>query len=210
MAALSFDRPARAGPQTPNMATLDRVEGLVIEGIAIVSADGMIADLGGIQPPGLLIEADQRFFRETLDAADVLVHGRNSSEGGARAERRRRIVLTRQIATIAHDPDNKRAVLWNPAGAAFSAAWALLAPAGGRATVIGGTEVFGLFLGAGYDRFHLTRTSATRLPGGRPVFPGVPERTPEELLIERGLKPESTCVLDRSAGLTATTWRRES
>lgn len=192
------------------MATLDRVEGLVIEGIAIVSADGMIADAKGIQPPGLLIEADQRFFRETLDAADVLVHGRNSCEGGADAGQRRRIVLTRRIATIARDIENRRAILWNPAGAAFSAAWALLAAPGARATVIGGTEVFGLFLDAGYDRFHLTRTSATRLPGGRPVFPGVPDRTPEELLIARGLKPGSTCVLDRSVGLTATTWRREN
>ena len=182
--------------------------GFVVEGLAIVSADGMIADANGVQPPALLLEADQRFFRERLDAADVLVHGRYSAEGGAGAAKRRRIVLTRRIASTAADPDNPNAVLWTPLGVPFQAAWLLLGLPPGQIAVIGGTEVFGLFLRQRYDVFHLSRADSIHLPGGRPVFPGVPATTPEQMLAGSGLKPETTRVLDDSAGLTLVTWRR--
>ncbi len=184
-----------------------RVEGLIVEGLAIVSADGMIADASGIQPAGLLLEADQRFFRAMIEKADVLVHGRNSGEGGAGAERRKRIVLTRRIPALAPDPDNEHAVLWNPAGAPFGQAWTRLGLRRGRAIVIGGTEAFGLFLQTGYDMLHLSRAGQTRLPGGKPVFPGVPEKSPEELLTQRGLRPDPAQMLDARQGLTLTTWR---
>lgn len=185
------------------------VAGLTIEGAAIVSADGMIADAAGEQPPGLLIDADQRFFRSRLDAADVVVHGRNSGEGGPEAAQRRRIMLTRRVIGPVRDPGNPLAVLWNPSAAPFDAACALVgAPAGGTAVVIGGTDVFGLFLEVGYDVFHLSRAAGVRLPGGRPVFPGVPAVSPEEMLARHGLKPDATRVLDPSAALTITAWRR--
>jgi dihydrofolate reductase len=186
----------------------DRIEGLLVEGLAIISADGMIADAAGVQPDALKLDADQRFFRRTVRAADVLVHGRNSGEGGPQAGERRRIVLTRRIAGAVRDPDHANTVLWNPAGAPLAQAWALLGAAGGRLAVIGGTDVFGLFLERGYDLFHLSRAGRVRLPGGRPVFPGVPEDSPEELLADHGLKPDATQVLDPSADLTLTTWRR--
>ena len=185
-----------------------RIEGLVVEGLAIVSADGMIANAAGVQPDALKLEADQRFFHNHLRAADVLVHGRNSGEGGADAARRRRIILTRRVKSVACDPANANAVLWNPAGASFEAAWALLGVPGGRAAIIGGTDVFGLFLQRGYDIFHLSRVTGVELPGGRPVFPGVPGRSPEQLLASRGLTPDTMRVLDWPARLTLTTWRR--
>ena len=47
--------------------------------------------------------------------------------------------------------------------------------------MIGGTDVFDLFLDR-YDSFYLTRGPRIRLPGGRPVFPGVPAPTPEAVL----------------------------
>src|SRR5438552_1847012 len=97
-----------------------------IEGLAIVSADGMIADATGAQPDALKLEADQRFFFATLDRADALAHGRHSAEGDPARGRRRRIVLTRSIAGVARDPASDRAVLWNPAGAAFEQAWEAL------------------------------------------------------------------------------------
>ena len=75
------------------MARPDRIEGL-----AIVSADGMIADARGIQPDALKLEADQRFFHAKLDEATALAHGRNSGEGGPHMARRRRLILTRRIA----------------------------------------------------------------------------------------------------------------
>ena len=185
------------------MARPDRIEGL-----AIVSADGMIADAGGVQPDALKLEADQRFFHAMLDDATALAHGRNSGEGGPRMARRRRLILTRRIAGLARDPQNEMAVHWNPAGATLEQTWEALGLSGGFLAVIGGTEPFGLFLELGYDAFHLSRTSHARLPGGRPVFPGVPSRTPEALLAQHGLKPGPVRVLDDKAGLTMVAWHR--
>jgi dihydrofolate reductase len=179
-----------------------------IEGLAIVSADGMIADAQGVQPAALKLEADQRFFYETLDKAAALVHGRHSGEGGPHAARRRRLILTRSIGGLAADPTNRNAVLWNPASASLDDAWAWLGLAGGMLAVIGGTQAFGMFLEHGYDAFHLSRAAYAELPGGRPVFPGVPARTPEQLLAAHGLRPDPTRILDRDAGLSLVTWRR--
>lgn len=179
-----------------------------IEGLAIVSADGMIADANGIQPDTLKPEADQEYFRAHCAAADALVHGRHSGEGGPEAPRRRRLILTRRVAGLARDPDNANAWFWNPAKATLEQAWEALGLSGGVLAVIGGTEGFGLFLERGYDAFHLSRVATIRLPGGRPVFPGVPARSPEDLLAEHGLKPGATQVLDASVGLTLTRWER--
>lgn len=179
-----------------------------IEGIAIVSADGMIADARGVQPDALRLQADQRFFHATLDRATALLHGRASGEGGPHMARRRRLVLTRGIAGLSHDPRNDRTVYWNPAGATLEQAWAALGLSGGVLAVIGGMEPFGLFLETGYDAFHLSRASLTALPGGRPLFPGIPPRSPDELLRHHGLTPGAARVLDEAAGLTLVTWRR--
>ena len=51
-----------------------------IEGYAIVSADGMLANAAGIMPPELKFDADQRFFAHGLDGVDAVVHGRHSHE----------------------------------------------------------------------------------------------------------------------------------
>jgi dihydrofolate reductase len=178
-----------------------------IEGYAIVSADGMLADATGVMPETLKFEADQRFFERGLDGVDAVVHGRNSHEHHPHSDLRRRIVLSRQVTAIAPDPADKTAVLWNPAGAPFEAAWDALGIRDGKLGVIGGTEVFGMFL-PHYDVFHLTRAANVCLPGGRPVFPGVPTRTPEDTLHEHGLTPEPTQVLDVGQGVTLTTWVR--
>lgn len=185
------------------MARPDRIEGL-----AIVSADGMIADARGIQPDALKLEADQRFFHAMLDEATALAHGRNSSEGGPHLTRRRRLILTRSIAGLARDPQTDTAVHWNPAGATLEQAWDALGLSGGLLAVIGGTDPFGLFLEIGYDAFHLSRTSHAELPGGRPVFPGIPPSSPEDLLAQHGLKPDPARILDPQAGLTLVRWRR--
>ena len=87
-------------------------------------------------------------------------------------------------------------------------AWERLGLSGGLLVVIGGTDVFGLFLELGYDAFHLSRAGHAQLPGGRPVFPGIPPSTPEELLSRHSLKPDPMRVLDRPGGLTLVTWRR--
>src|SRR4051812_30438820 len=95
---------------------------LRFEGFVIVSAEGMLADASRVMPDALKFEGDKRFFTAGLDRADLVVHGRNSFEDQPNSPRRRRIVLTRSIASIAPDPSNPRATLWNPAGATFAAA----------------------------------------------------------------------------------------
>lgn len=180
---------------------------LRVEGYAIVSADGMIADAAGEMPPTIVNAADQRFFAQALDQADVVVHGRHSHEHQPNSPQRRRLILTRRIDTIAPDPTNAKARLWNPAGATLEAACAALGITRGTVAVIGGTEVFGLFLPR-YDAFHLSRATRARLPGGRPVFPGIPPSTPDGLLRRHGLVAGPERVLDDEAGVTLVSWHR--
>src|SRR5262245_52688231 len=111
-----------------------------IEGHAIISADGMIADAAGVQPPELIVKADQRLFRRSLDASAAVVHGRNSHERGARAGGRKRLVLTRRIEALAPHPRYRNSMLWNPAGASLEQALAALGVPDGVLAVIGGTE----------------------------------------------------------------------
>ena len=179
-----------------------------IEGYAIVSADGMIANAEGVMPDALKNDADQALFSAGLDAADVVVHGRHSHEGQPNSPRRKRLVATRTIATLAPDPTNPKALLWNPAGASLEAACRALGLNDGVVAAIGGTEIFGLFLDLGYDVFHLSRATRVRIPGGTPVFPEVPARTPEQVLSSRGLTPGAERMLDAAAGVTFTDWAR--
>jgi hypothetical protein len=178
-----------------------------IEGYAIVSEDGMLADAAGVMPDALKIEADQRFFEQALDGCDAVLHGRNSHEHQPHSDRRQRIIVTRQVPAIAAHPSNAKAVFWNPASTTFEDAWDALNIADGTLGVIGGTSVFGMFLHS-YHAFHLSRVPRLRLPGGRPVFPGVPAVTPEEVLARHGLKPAARRVLDPAKGVTVVTWER--
>jgi dihydrofolate reductase len=178
-----------------------------IEGYAIVSEDGMLADAARVMPDQLQFEADQRFFEHGLDNIGVVVHGRHSQERQTRSHLRHRLILTHRIPSIASDPSNPRALLWNPAGASFADALTALGMPNADVGVIGGTDVFALFLDQ-YDVFHLSRAPNVWLPGGRPVFPEVPFHTPEEILAGHGLTPDPRVVLDASAGLTLVSWRR--
>jgi hypothetical protein len=180
-----------------------------IEGYAIVSDDGMIADSSGIMPELLKFEADKRFFELGMDEVDVSVHGRHSHEQQPHSGLRHRIVLTRKIARIAPHPSNPKAVRWNPAGATFDQALAILGMPNARVGVVGGPDVFDLFLDR-YDAFHLSRAFGVKLPGGRPVFHGVPNRTPEEVLASHKFKPDEHQVLDPDKGITVVSWRRSS
>jgi dihydrofolate reductase len=180
-----------------------------IEGYAIVSADGMLANAAGVMPDALKLEADQRFFAHGLDGVDAVAHGAHSHEQQPRSHLRRRLILTRQVPALAADPSNEKALLWNPAGASFEQAWAALGLPDGSLAVIGGTQVFGMFLPR-YDVFYLTRAPAVRLPGGRPVFPQVPQQTPDEVLASHGFKPDPPRMLDAGNNLSVTSWRRST
>jgi dihydrofolate reductase len=178
-----------------------------IEGYAIVSEDGMLANAQGVMPDALKFDADQRFFAGGLDGHDAVVHGRHSHEQQPHSHLRRRLILTRDVPALAAYPGDDKALFWNPAGASLDDAWRALGVADGTLAVIGGTEVFGMFLDR-YDAFHLSRAAHVRLPGGRPVFPDVPARRPEDVLARHGLKPGPQQVLDAQNGVTVVTWTR--
>jgi dihydrofolate reductase len=179
-----------------------------IEGYVIVSADGMLADRKGEMPASIRNEADQRFFQDALDQAAVVVHGRHSHEGGPHAARRKRLILTRQIAATAPDPSHPNALLWNPVGATLEQALEQLGVAAGTIAVIGGPEVFSLFLPL-YDAFHLSRVANVTIPGGIPPFTEVgPNATPEDVLARHGFKPGPRRELDPAAGVSVVTWQR--
>jgi dihydrofolate reductase len=179
-----------------------------IEGYAIISADGMIADAGGKMPDTIRNQADQDFLQAELDRTVAVVHGRHSHEGGPRAAERKRVVVTRQVASLAPDPSHRRSLLWNPAGATFDAAIKAIGVASGTIAIIGGTEVFELFLPL-YDAFHVTLAERARIPAGRPLFAEVgPDATPSDVFARHGLRPDPPRDLDAAAGITLTTWRR--
>jgi hypothetical protein len=178
-----------------------------IEGYAIVSEDGMLADSHGVMPDALKFDADQHYFADGLDKVDAVIHGRHSHEQQPHSPRRHRITVTGQIKTIAPDPGNAKGILWNPSGSTFEEAWTALGLANASLGVVGGTSVFGMFLDR-YDAFHLTRARGVKLPGGRPVFPDVPRLTPEQLMAEHGLAPGKRETLDAAKGLNVVVWRR--
>lgn len=180
---------------------------LAIEGYVIVSADGMLADAAGLMPESLKFSGDQRFFNDALERADLIVHGRNSFEDQPNSPRRRRIIATRKVASLAADPRNPNATLWNPAGASFDDACAQAGVSTGTAAIIGGPEIFALFFDR-FDTFWLSQAPRVRLPGGQPCFPGVPAQTPEQILAAHGLSPREVKLLDPADEVRVTAWRR--
>jgi dihydrofolate reductase len=177
-----------------------------IEGFAIVSREGMIAGSDASFPEALKIPADQEFYQASLDRAAAVANGRHSAEGGPKEAARRRIVLTRRVERVVVDPANPNAVLWNPATAPFEEAWLKLGAPAGTLAVVGGTDVFGLFLNIGYDAFFLTRAQAS-VPRGRPVFPGVGRQaTPEQVMERHGLMLRGTRMLDEATGTRLEEW----
>ena len=180
---------------------------LHIDGYVIVSADGMLANADRVMPVELKFEGDKRFFTAALDRADLIVHGRHSHEGQPNSPRRKRIILTRRIGSIAPDPSNPRATLWNPAGASFEAACDHAGVRSGTIAIIGGPDVFAMFLDR-YDAFWLSLAPRVRLPGGEPCFPGVPKHLPQEILAAHGLKAGESQILDVANGVSVTPWRR--
>lgn len=180
---------------------------LRIEGYVIVSADGMLADASGVMPKSLKFKGDHEFFSSGLDRADVVVHGRNSFEDQPNSPLRKRIILTRAINSVARDPENPKATLWNPASAPFEEACAHADVRHGMAAIIGGPSVFEMFLDR-YDIFWLSDAPHVNLPGGEACFPGVPERSPRAVLAAHGLAPREVKILDAADDVRVTAWRR--
>jgi dihydrofolate reductase len=180
-----------------------------IEGYVIVSADGMLANAAHVMPDALRIEGDKNFFTAALDRADLLVHGRNSGEEQPNSPNRTRIILTRKVAALAPDPANPKATLWNPAGASFEQAAEAARVQSGEVAIIGGPDVFELFMDR-YDTFWLSEAPKVRIPNGEGCFPGVPMRTPQQILSSHGLQAGAPRLLDAAENVSVTPWRRNA
>jgi hypothetical protein len=183
------------------------VPALRIEGYVIVSADGRLANADNVMPDELKFEGDKRFFTAALDRADLIVHGRHSQEDQPNTLKRKRIILTRKVGATAPDPSNPKAILWNPSGAPFEAACADAGVRSGTVAIIGGPRVFDMFMDR-YDTFWLSQAPRVRLPDGEPCFPGVPARSPQEVLAAHGLRPGEPQLLDPTAEVSVTPWKR--
>jgi dihydrofolate reductase len=174
---------------------------LRVEGHAIVTADGMIADADGLVPDMLRNEADWRAFQSALDDAALVVLGRLGHQRHPNPGRRR-LVLTRSVSTPTPDLNDPLALLWNPVSTPFAHVLEALEIAEGAIAVTGGTGVFGHFLQA-YDRFILSEVHRAVLPGGTPCFGA---GHPRVVLASGGLVPGEAVLIDAEAGVTATTW----
>jgi dihydrofolate reductase len=183
------------------------VSALRIEGFVIVSADGRLANAHNVMPDDLKIEGDKKFFTAALDRADLVVHGRHSGEEQPNAPKRRRIILTHEVAVTASDPSNPKALLWNPTGCSFEVASREAGVTSGLVAIIGGPQVFGMFMDR-YDTFWLSVAPRVRIPDGEPCFPGVPARTPQQVLSAHGLHAGEPQLIDAAHDVSVTPWRR--
>lgn len=175
---------------------------LQIEGHAIVSADGMIADASGVLPPQLRNDADWRQYQAALDRAALVVLGRRGHERFPNPGRRR-LVLTRSVGAMAPDPADGLATFWNPEHVTFEDALTALHIADGTIAVAG---VFDLFAPR-FTGFRLSENHRLVLPGGTPCFA---DGHPRAVLAALGMRPGSVTLLDPEAMVTSTEWTREA
>lgn len=177
-----------------------------IHGYAILSDDDRIAGPDGRTPPSLRNEADRAYFQRELDRADLVALGRLGHEANPNVRDRLRLVLSRSSSGLERRGD---AYWWNPDRTPWRAASAALLPGGGRVAVPGGQAAYDLFLGVGYDAFHLTRAHGVSLGGGRAAFAACDHGVGVETLLTRaGLRAGAPETLDAAAGVSLTVWRR--
>ena len=174
---------------------------ILVEGHAIISADGKIADRDGAMPPELHSDADWRLFQAALDRSVLVVlgrigHARHPNPG------RRRLVLSRSVADLQPDPGDPRSSYWNPAGLDIADVMARLGISEGTVAVTGGTGAFDLFL-PWYDRFVLAEVRGLSMPDGTPCFT---KGHPRFVLPGAGLEARDMEMIDK--GVVQTHWVR--
>ena len=176
-----------------------------VHGYAIVSDNDCIADSSGRTPDILRNEADWAYFQAELNRSAVTVLGRLGHEANPNPRGRLRLILSSSLPGLERRSDGW---WWNPNKLPWNEAIRTVLPTGGRVAVPGGRRVFDLFLGIGYDAFHLTRAEGTFIPDGVHLFTACQEgRSAEAVLSERGLTAEERQILDPGKLVTLTIWR---
>jgi hypothetical protein len=61
-----------------------------------------------------------------------------------------------------------------------------------------------------YDTFWLSVAPHVRLPDGEACFPGVPARSPQQILAAHGLHAGERQMLDLADDVSVTPWRRDA
>jgi hypothetical protein len=184
------------------------MDGLRIEGFAIVSRDGMLAAADGYMPNSLKFDQDQVFLDRALDEAALLVHGRMSHEGQPNSPQRKRLLLTRAAGRFSPTPAEPNVWLWNPEVTPFFSVVEELGITSGKVAVLGGTAAYDMFLPL-YESFHLCRAGRVSLPGGVPVLSEIREgRPPDAVLSRAGLSLNREVTLDPEHELRYQEWRR--
>ena len=181
---------------------MSRVE---VHGYAIVSDNDRIADATGRTPDVLRNDADWAYFQAELNRSDVTVLGRLGHEANPNPRNRVRVVLSSSSHGIERRTDGW---WWNPQKLSWHEAIRRVLPHGGRVAVPGGRRVFDLFLGIGYDAFHLTRAEGVTVPEGVAVFSQCDAgKSAETVLSEAGFKPGTRQVLDQAVPVSLVIWR---
>lgn len=174
-----------------------------IEGHAIISTDGMIADANGGMPPALMNDADWALFQASLDASAVTVLGR---AGHLRHPNRgrKRLVFTTSVERFAFAEGDPLSLYVNPQTGVLADALVALGIHEGHIAVAGGRRVFDHFLGQ-YDCFVLSEQHQLVLEAGVPCFSAGHARS---VLAKSGLVPSAFSIIDPAANVTQTMWRR--
>jgi hypothetical protein len=179
-----------------------------IDGYAITSVEGMIADADKAMPQTLKYEADHQFFMAALEEVDLIAHGRHSHEGHPRSHLRRRFWMTHTVAALQPMPDEPRQWLWNPAGIAIDDACRKIGLDGGVVAILGGTAAYDMFLDR-YRAFNLCRAGRTDIPGGTPAFSEMRAGlSAPQVLSRHGLSAEPPRILDAANDVALTRWVR--
>ena len=184
------------------------IDGLSIEGYAIVSRNGMLAGADGLMPNSLKFDEDQKFLDAEMDRATLLIHGRKSHEGQDNSHKRKRLLLTRSGGAFSTTPIEPNTWLWSPEATKFSDVCAALGVKSGVVAILGGTAAYDMFLPA-YSKFHLAQAGLVDLPGGVPVFGAVREGNPPQAVLEKaGMRQAEAHVLNAGVNLRRMTFAR--
>ncbi len=177
-----------------------------IDGYAIISDDNCIANADGKTPESLKNDADWAYFQRALDDAALTVIGRSGHDANPNPKpgTRKRLVVSRSIPSLEKRGEDW---WWNPAGCSWDDARAKAVPQGGKIAVPGGRDIFGLFLQIGFNSFHLARALGVSISGGRTIFPGSTDKSPENILSNHGLMPGNLRWLDQDARVGLVVWQ---
>jgi hypothetical protein len=177
-----------------------------IHGHAILADNDCIAGPDGRTPEALRNEADWRNFQAELDRSVLTVLGRLGHEANPNRSDRPRMIVSSRVDGVVRRKDGW---WWNPGRASLGEALRAAAPDGGLIAVPGGRRINDLFLGYGFDAFHLARKRGVVVEGGIPAFTRAAALgSTERLLASHGLRPTATRELDPLEAVSLTVWIR--